>query len=238
MIETAQTNPRIKLIFVCSPGNPTAKAISKTAIRTLAMACATTALIVVDEAYVDFCPTSSSLELVYNNNNYDDDDTTTVLPNVCILQTLSKAFGLANVRCGFLFAAPDVIALLNNVKAPYNMNGLTSQTAMAAFDHIATVQHNVQALVTQRTIVMKALQSMTGIVDHVFPSDANFILFRLTDEYNAEGVYKRMADQGIVTRFRGTELHCHNCIRVTVGTDEENQAFLTLFQETTRQLQS
>jgi histidinol-phosphate aminotransferase len=230
MIATAQANRNIKLIFVCSPGNPTCKAINKHDIRRLATACADHALIVVDEAYIDFCPNEmSALDLVRGDVNNEGDNG---LPNVCVLQTLSKAFGLAALRCGFLFAGCDVIQLMNNVKAPYNINALSSRAAIAAFDQIATVQANVQQLIAQRGIVMTALTGLS-CVESVYPSDSNFILFRLTAEHNAEHVYKIMADQGIVTRFRGSELHCHNCIRVTVGTASENQAFLALLTATT-----
>jgi histidinol-phosphate aminotransferase len=223
MIATAQDNRHIKLIFVCSPGNPTCKAINKNDIRRLATACAEHALIVVDEAYIDFCHDEmSALDLVRGNG----------VPNICVLQTLSKAFGLAALRCGFLFAARDVIQLMNNVKAPYNINALSSRAAIAAFDHVAIVQSNVQQLIAQRGVVMSALTDLS-CVELVYPSDSNFILFRLTAEHNAETIYKTMADQGIVTRYRGTELHCHNCIRVTVGTAAENQAFLALLIATT-----
>lgn len=224
MIETAREDPRIKLIFVCSPGNPTCKAIPKADIRKLATSC-TNALIVVDEAYVDFCPDATAMSFVHG-----DDET---LPNVCVLQTLSKAFGMAAVRCGFLFGAEDVIRLMNNVKAPYNVNALTSRAAIAAFDNLDTVHSNVHQLIAQRGIVMAELDAMS-CVEKVFPSDANFILFRLTQAFDAERVYKQMADQGIVTRFRGNELHCSNCIRVTVGTNEENQAFLSMLKETAK----
>jgi histidinol-phosphate aminotransferase len=228
MIATAQGNRHIKLIFVCSPGNPTCKAINKNDIRRLATACADHALIVVDEAYIDFCQDEmSALDLVRG-----DDNGLMGVPNICVLQTLSKAFGLAALRCGFLFAARDVIQLMNNVKAPYNINALSSRAAIAAFDHVAIVQSNVQQLIAQRGVVMSALADL-ACVELVYPSDSNFILFRLTAEHNAEHIYKTMADQGIVTRYRGTELHCHNCIRVTVGTAAENQAFLALLTATT-----
>jgi histidinol-phosphate aminotransferase len=219
MIETAQNNDKIKLIFVCSPGNPTSKAIGKADIVRLANAVADSALVVVDEAYVDFCDEHmSALNLLQS------------LPNVCILQTLSKAFGLAALRCGFLFAAPDVITLMNNVKAPYNINGLTSRAALAALSQTEAVRHNIELLLAQREIVATALQNLP-YVEQVYPSDANFLLFRLTADHPAEPVYKRMADQGIVTRYRGHELHCHNCLRVTVGTADENTAFLAMLDD-------
>lgn len=229
MIETAKNNNgQIKLIFVCSPGNPTSKAIDKADIVRLAQAVADSALVVVDEAYMDFCNDEqmSALDLIHGGSGSGP----AALPNVCVLQTLSKAFGLAALRCGFLFASPDVITLMNNVKAPYNINGLTSRAALAALAQTEAVRHNIELLLAQRVVVATALQNLP-YVEKVYPSDANFLLFRLTADHPAEPVYKRMADRGIVTRYRGHELHCHNCLRVTVGTAEENTAFLAMLDD-------
>lgn len=173
-------------------------------------------IVVVDEAYVDFSTKGSAVSLV---NKY---------PNVVVLQTLSKAFGLAAIRCGFCIGAPDVIQLMNNVKAPYNVNALTSEMATAAFDNIALLDANIKSLLDQRAVVEAELQNL-DFVTQVFPSDANFVLFRLSE--NAKTAYKTMADGGVVTRFRGTEIHCDECIRVTIGTPEENLAFLAALKK-------
>jgi histidinol-phosphate aminotransferase len=175
-----------------------------------------TGIVVVDEAYVDFSTKGSAVALV---NKY---------PNVVVLQTLSKAFGLAAIRCGFCIGAPDVIQLMNNVKAPYNVNALTSAMATAAFDNTAILDANIQNLLAQREVVSKALEQLT-YVTQVFPSDANFVLFRLAEK--AQEAYKTMADGGVVTRFRGNEIHCNGCIRVTIGTPSENQAFLAALEK-------
>jgi histidinol-phosphate aminotransferase len=175
-----------------------------------------TGIVVVDEAYVDFSTKGSAVALV---NKY---------PNVVVLQTLSKAFGLAAIRCGFCIGAPDVIQLMNNVKAPYNVNALTSAMATAAFDNTAILDANIQNLLAQREVVSKALEQLT-YVTQVFPSDANFVLFRLAEK--AQEAYKTMADGGVVTRFRGNEIHCNECIRVTIGTPSENQAFLAALEK-------
>jgi histidinol-phosphate aminotransferase len=202
---------------LCSPGNPTAKALPLSDISKIAEN-APDSLVVVDEAYIDFCTNENSTALALLQSH----------ANVCVLQTLSKAFGLAAIRCGFVLGPPDVVQLLNNVKAPYNVNELTSQMAIKALDHTDRLHKNIQALLAQREIVASALLALP-FVKRVYHSDANFLLFRL--DKNAQQVYKLMADKGsVVTRYRGTELHCDECIRVTIGTPEENEAFLKQLQ--------
>lgn len=205
--------PSIKLLFICSPGNPTSKAIPLTDIEAIVSdpKCQDV-LVVVDEAYVDYSKHGTALSLVLK------------YPNVVVLQTLSKAFGLAAIRCGFCFGRPDVIQLLNNVKAPYNVNALTSQMALQALDHTDNLMGTIQQTWKEREKVTQALNALDFVVK-VFPSDANFLLFRIKSK--ALEVYKHMADVAkVVARYRGTELHCEECIRVTIGTPEENEIFL------------
>jgi len=172
----------------------------------------------VDEAYIDFCDASmSALNLLHT------------FDNLVVLQTMSKAFGLAGIRLGYAISGnSDLIQLMNNVKAPYNINQLTSDLALKALtaDHTFRLKNELLPMILeQRTKVMEALESLE-FVTQVFPSDANFILFRV--KHSAHEIYKRMADEGgVVSRYRGNELHCKECIRVTVGTPEENQAFLS-----------
>lgn len=213
--------PEVKLLFLCSPGNPTSKALSLQDMeRVISSPQAQNLLVVVDEAYVDFSTKGSALSLLHT------------YPNLVVLQTLSKAFGLAAIRCGFCLGAPDVIQLMNNVKAPYNVNSLTSQLALQTFEHVDRLHTNVATLLQQRNVVANALQGL-DFVTRVYESDANFLLFRLASK--AKQVYKTMADQGVVTRFRGTEIHCHECIRVTIGTPDENAAFLEALVKTYHQ---
>jgi histidinol-phosphate aminotransferase len=179
--------------------------------------------VVVDEAYVDFsAPGKSAVSLVHK------------YPNIVVLQTLSKAFGLAGIRCGFCIGTPDIIQLMNNVKAPYNVNALTSEVAINAMNSIETLEKNVKETLAQRDIVKNKLEAMSDIVVKVYPSDSNFLLFRVKDK--ALELYKTMADKGVVTRYRGNELHCDECIRVTIGTPEENEKFLNLLQSTWTEL--
>jgi len=207
--------PETKLLFVCSPGNPTAKSIPLSDIRKLASSPSYKGLVIVDEAYVDFSSTPSATSLV------------TEFDNVVVLQTLSKAFGLAGIRCGFAIGPPDVIQLMNNVKAPYNVNKLTSDAAVNALKNTAILEKNVRDVLDQRDIVKKELEGLEFVVK-VYPSDSNFLLFRV--KQNANELYKMMADGGVVSRFRGKELHCNECIRVSIGLPEENRKFLEMLK--------
>jgi histidinol-phosphate aminotransferase len=165
---------RTKLLFICSPGNPTAKAIPLKDIERIAASSQYEGLVVVDEAYVDFSDSGSAISLI---NSY---------PNIVVLQTLSKAFGLAGIRCGFAIGAPDVIQLMNNVKAPYNMNSMTTEVAINALNSVETLRKNVSTILHQRAIVAEKLQGLAFVLE-VFPSDANFILFRVSS--NAKKLY-------------------------------------------------
>jgi histidinol-phosphate aminotransferase len=165
---------RTKLLFICSPGNPTARAIPLKEIERIAVSSQYEGLVVVDEAYVDFSESGSAISLI---NSY---------PNVVVLQTLSKAFGLAGIRCGFAIGAPDVIQLMNNVKAPYNINSMTTEVAINALNSVDTLRKNVSTLLSQRTVVMEKLKALSFVLE-VFPSDSNFVLFRVSS--NAKKLY-------------------------------------------------
>lgn len=217
MISTANSNT--KLMFVCSPGNPTAKSIPLRDIEALADS-SYSGIIVVDEAYVDFS-TESAVQLI---NKY---------PNIVVLQTLSKAFGLAGIRLGFAIGADDVIQLMNNVKAPYNVNKLTSEVAINALKNIDVLNQNIKVILDQRDVVKESLEGLQ-FVTKVYPSDANFLLFRV--EKYAYEMYKLMANNGVITRYRGSEPNCAECLRVTIGTKEENEAFLKELQNAWVQL--
>lgn len=212
----ATATENTKLLFLCSPGNPTAKAIPLKDIEAIASSNQYQGLVVVDEAYVDFSEQGSAVELIHK------------YPNIVVLQTLSKAFGLAGIRCGFCLSSPDTIQLMNNVKAPYNVNTLTTEVAINAMQSIQTLRQNIEGVMAQRRRVADALQALDYVVK-VYPSDSNFLLFRMQDK--AQQVYKHMADSGVVTRFRGTEMHCDQCLRVSIGTEEDNTKFLVQLQK-------
>lgn len=213
---------KVKLIFICSPGNPTCKAICLEDIIRVAESYHT-GLVVVDEAYIDFSKESSAVRLVQTYKN------------IVVLQTLSKAFGLAGIRCGFAIAHDDVIQLMNNIKAPYNMNKLSSEVALNAIRNIHTLEKNVEILLQQRDIVRRELNQFDFVVK-VYPSDSNFLLVKL-DKLSKE-IYKDMANSGIVVRYRGSEMHCNECLRITIGTEKENRACLDMLKKTYEKLSS
>jgi len=217
---------KTKLLFICSPGNPTCKAIPLSEIEKIASDTDNyPGLIVVDEAYIDFAGENASAVSLLKKYN-----------NIVVLQTLSKAFGLAGIRCGFCIGPPDVIQLMNNVKAPYNVNSLTSEVAINAMNSMDTLRKNVQSTLKERARVGGELKALSDIVVRVYHSDSNFLLFRVTNDLKAVDVYKKMADDGVVTRFRGSEMHCDQCIRVTIGTPKENNTFLETLQATWKEL--
>lgn len=216
----AAVTDKVKLMFVCSPGNPTCKAIPLSDIITLANS-DYKGLIIVDEAYVDFSSQGSAINLIED------------YPNIVVLQTLSKAFGLAGIRCGFAIARDDVIRLMNNVKAPYNVNKMTSEVALNAMHNIETLEKNIQVLLQQREVVRKALESLDFILK-VYPSDSNFLLARM--DKLSQQVYKKMANDGCVVRYRGNELHCCECLRITIGTPDENKTMLEMLVKTYNEL--
>ena len=197
-----------KLIFVCSPNNPTANSINRNDIINLLENF--DGLVVVDEAYIDFSDEPSFADSVKD------------YPNLVVLQTLSKAFGLAGIRLGIAIANPEVINYMMKVKAPYNVNKLTSDVALKAFDKLDKVQENILHIKNEKERVRTALEAIKQI-EKVFVSDANFLLFRVDD---AIDVYKKLADSGVIIRFRGNEPHCENCLRLTIGTKLENDQFL------------
>ena len=208
-----------KLIFLCSPGNPTAKSIPLATVEKVAGA-ATGSIVIVDEAYVDFSDTKSACCLI---DKY---------PNIVVMQTLSKAFGLAGIRLGMAMGNPDVIHYFNTMKAPYNISKLTSEFAVNAFKNKAVMEKNIKLLLSERERVDAALRAFP-FVKRVCPSDTNFLLFELR---NAKAIYSTMADSGVVVRYRGGDIHCKDCLRVTIGAPKENDRFLELLEATAKAL--
>jgi histidinol-phosphate aminotransferase len=181
----AAIDANTKLLFLCSPGNPTAKIIPNSVVEQV-LQVYKTGLVIVDEAYIDFSGTESACSLI---SKY---------PNVVVLQTLSKAFGLAGIRLGMAMANEDIIQLMNNVKAPYNINKLTAEVAGNAMKNISSFRANVETILSERTFLLERLGAMT-IVKKIHHTDANFILFVIP---KAQEIYKIMADRGVVCRYR------------------------------------
>jgi histidinol-phosphate aminotransferase len=214
-----QVDAGTKLLFICSPGNPTAKVIPNAVVEQVLQRYKT-GIVVVDEAYIDFSGTESACSLIAK------------YPNLVVMQTLSKAFGLAGIRLGMAMGNESIIQLMNNIKAPYNINKLTVEVAAEAFADLSLYHKNVQILLEERTFLLTGLASLS-VVKKIHHTDANFILFVVP---KAQQIYKSMADNGIVCRYRGMEMHCDECLRVTVGTRAENEQFLKLFAETVSKL--
>lgn len=200
-------NKSVKLIFLCSPNNPTGNLLQKADI--LRLCSEYDSIIVVDEAYADF----AGLSLLSEIDNY---------PNLVILRTLSKAWGLAGIRLGFSIADKLITDYLFKVKAPYNISSLTRFAVEQALSNSAVKDNFIQKIIAERERIKNALCEMKGI-QKVFHSDANFILFRCN---NASNIQLWLAEKGIIIRNRSTQVLLENCLRISVGTEEENNRFL------------
>ena len=217
-------DPLIKLCFITSPGNPTGVRIEAERIISILEGW-DSGLVVVDEAYIDFCG-GSTAQLV------------TKYPNLVTLQTLSKSFGLAGIRLGMTYASADLSRILNAMKAPYNISSMTSDYALTAVqnDNLKRMEETAAKMNKEQVRLMKALTALDGVQDqYVGGLDANFIMVRINggDNTMAKELYYKLATvSGVVVRFRGTELGCTGCLRVTVGTEEENNKLIAEFEKT------
>lgn len=199
--------PETKMIFICSPNNPTANSLDIDDIMQVLNEF--DGIVVIDEAYIDF---STQASLAGNLTDYN---------NLVVLQTMSKSFGLAGIRLGIALADAEIISYFLKVKAPYNINKLTAQKANQAFSNLDNLQKNINAVLEERERVISRLITFPQ-VKRVYPTDTNFVLFRIED---AMEVYKKLADEGVIIRYRGNEPHCEDCLRLTVGTSVENDRF-------------
>jgi histidinol-phosphate aminotransferase len=233
--EKLSADPSIKMVYICSPGNPTAAVISKTDIQPVLEHPTWNGIVVVDEAYIDFSPEGSSLaEWVLE------------WPNLVVMQTLSKAFGLAGIRLGVAFSSPDIAALLNNMKAPYNISSPTSAIANAALEekNLAVMRDNRAKIIQQRERLLREMPQIPGIGRFLGGMDSNFLLVEILDgdkgkpdNPTALAVYETMAGQrGVVVRFRGKEHGCTGCLRITVGTEKEVDRFLAEVRSVLQQI--
>lgn len=200
------------ILFLCSPNNPTGNDLNRTQILKLIELFP--GLVVVDEAYIDFSKQESMAPMVRQ------------YPNLVVLQTFSKSFGLAGIRLGLAFAAPNVIDWMLKVKSPYNVNTLTAKMALKAFDNLEMVRFHIAEIRKERERLARALRELPT-VETVYPSQANFLLFRIRD---AEQVWKTLSEQGIIIRYRGNEPGCDNCLRATIGLPDENDRLIRALQ--------
>ncbi|MFW9622765.1 histidinol-phosphate transaminase [Bacteroides graminisolvens] len=208
----AATDEHTKLIFLCSPNNPTGNDLLRTEIeKTLA---AFGGLVIIDEAYNDFSSAPSFLQQL---DKY---------PNLVVFQTFSKAWGCAAIRLGMAFASAEIISIFNKIKYPYNVNQLTQQQALSMLQRYDEIEGWVKELIAERGRLMDAFSTLT-CVKEIFPSDANFFLARVTD---AGAIYNYLVAKGIIVRNRSSISLCGNCLRVTVGTPAENKTLLEALQ--------
>ena len=200
----ARCDNHSKLIWICSPNNPTGNNLSyEEIVKTLEQF---QGIVIVDEAYSDF---SRQKSLRSELSKY---------PNLIVLNTMSKAWGCAAIRLGMAFASQEIISLFNKVKYPYNVNQLTQEKALEALNNQMEVEKWVSVILQERGRLMEAFR-LLPICEAVYPSDANFFLARMTD---AQAIYDYLVDQGIIVRNRTRIQLCKNCLRVTIGTRSEN----------------
>lgn len=210
-------NSQSKLLFLCSPNNPSGNDFDKESVLRLVQNFP--GIVVIDEAYVDFAERPSYLEYLPQ------------FENLIVVQTLSKAFGHAGIRLGMAFASPEIIEYLNKIKPPYNINQLTQLAAIKAVQNAEEVSDQIQVLLSERK-KMTAFLKTINFVKKIFPSDANFLLVKMDD---AQRRYQQFLAQGIVLRDRSKQPLCENTLRITIGTPEENvklqQAFKSIVNE-------
>ncbi|TKC08787.1 histidinol-phosphate transaminase [Pedobacter frigoris] len=197
-----------KLIFICSPNNPTGNSIVRTDIETVLANFK--GLVIIDEAYINYAKQRTFIQEL------------TEYPNLVILQTFSKAWGLAALRLGMAFASSQVIDVFNKVKPPYNINQATQDIALKALQNIETVNDWIRITVQERDKLSNDLLALPNVTK-VYPSDANFILAEVNDALNT---YNTLVEQGIIVRDRSKVTLCEGCLRITIGTPEENKTLL------------
>ncbi len=204
----ALADEQTKLIFICSPNNPTGNLMDKTEI--LDMVRNFQGLVVLDEAYIDFAPGATLLPELDR------------FPNLIILQTFSKAWGMAGIRLGMAFARPEIIRIFNKIKYPYNINILTQQKALELIEKESDKSAWVNLLINERGKLAQALDAYS-FVTKIYPSDANFLLVKMK---NARKVYNHLVEKGVIVRDRSNVILCEDSLRITVGSPEENETLL------------
>ncbi len=202
-----------KLLFLCSPNNPTANSLDSNKVKELIKGFR--GIVVIDEAYIDFSKSESWIGRLEE------------FPNLIVIQTLSKAYGLAAIRLGICYASPYIISVLNKIKPPYNINQLTQSVALKALKERSVVLESIDAIIKERQLLLNQLKTIE-LVKYIYPTDANFILIKVDD---ANARYQQLIDKGIVVRNRTSQLGCENCLRITVGTKKENETLVNTLKQ-------
>lgn len=204
-----------KMLFLCSPNNPSGNSFTVDKVEELLLKF--NGLVVIDEAYIDFSGAKSWLERLEE------------FPNLIITQTLSKAYGLAGIRLGVCYASQEIIAILNNIKPPYNVNELTQQKAVERLQKVEEVENEVSEIIKERTSLIHHLKEIEFITK-IYPTDCNFVLVKVDE---ATKRYNQLIAKGIVIRNRTTQPLCENCLRFTVGTKLENKRLIEALKDLT-----
>ena len=204
----AAVDNNTKVIFLCSPNNPTGNLLNTTEVEKILKGF--DGIAVIDEAYIDF---SDKASWIAKLSKY---------PQMVILQTFSKAWGLAAARCGMAFASEEIISFFNKVKYPYNINILTQKLILEKLEQVEIKNNWVKEILSQRALMIEELEQLS-IVEHIYPSDANFILVKVDD---ANLRYKQLVEKGIIVRNRNSVTLCENCLRITIGTAQDNKELL------------
>ncbi len=200
---------RTKVLWICSPNNPTGNAYELSELEWF-LDKFPNKIVVIDEAYIDFSSKGTAVSLLPKHDN------------LIVLQTMSKAWGQAAIRLGIAFASKEIIAYFNNVKYPYNVNILTQQQAVRVLNDLQKQRRQVEEILQQRDVLRQELSALP-CVRHIYPSDANFLLVRVTD---ANAIYHSLQQQGIIVRNRHRVQLCQDCLRITVGTPDENRTLI------------
>lgn len=203
-----QVDSSTKVIFLCSPNNPTGNLMPQDQIEEILEKSG--CLVVIDEAYIDF---ASKISWVSRLKKY---------PNLIVSQTLSKAWGMAGVRLGMCYASKEIIEILNKIKLPYNVNILTQQRVLESLNDIKEYEHKLAQILSEREIIKEGLEQL-NFVEKIYPTEANFWLLKVDD---ANKRYRQLIDRGIVVRNRSMQVLCENCLRITVGTTKENEKLI------------
>lgn len=207
-------NSKTKLIFICSPNNPTGNLIDRKAILNIVKNFQQ-GIVIIDEAYNDFSNEPSFIPELDN------------LPNVMVLQTFSKAWGLASLRLGMAFGSEELVKLLNKIKYPYNINGLTQRALFENIDNIEFMKDSVKKLNQNREKVIFELKKLPNVLN-IFPSDANFLLVKFTD---AKKIFDYLIEQKVIVRDRSKVILCEDSLRISIGSEEENHILINLLNQ-------
>ena len=209
-------DPFTKLVFICSPNNPTGNSINRKDIEVILNNFS--GIVVIDEAYINYARQKTFIAEL------------TEYPNLVIMQTLSKAWGLAGLRLGMAFASEAIIELMNKVKYPYNINTATQLLALDALSNIEWVNEHIAITVNEREKMKEELSGLPA-TQSVYPSDANFLLIKIKD---ARTIYESLCEKGIIVRDRSKVVLCDDCLRITIGTPEENSALIDNLRKLTK----